>query len=280
MASDLSWEENKKALESLLFITEKRNGDIKARKVADGSKQRTYNVYDKADGSSPTVTTEIIFLNGVVDAREGREVAVIDVANVFLHAYNDERVLMLIRGKLTEIMVMVDPYMYQEYVTYSKNGVPMLYVHLSKALYGMLRDDLLFYKLLRSYLENRGFVVNTYDHCVVNKMVDGAQMTVCWHVYGLKISHRDEEIVTAFSVDMANIYGSNTTISRGRVHDYLGMELDFGTFPGTLIVSMIKYLQKIIDEFSEVLRSTKACPVSDNIFNIRDNEFYTSQING
>ena len=89
MASDLSWEEKKKALESLLFITEKRNGDIKARKVADGSKQRTYNAYDKADGSSPTVTTEIIFLNGVVDAHKGQEVAVIDVANVFLHAYND-----------------------------------------------------------------------------------------------------------------------------------------------------------------------------------------------
>ena len=40
MASDLSWEENKKALESLPFITEKIYGDIKARKVADGSKQR------------------------------------------------------------------------------------------------------------------------------------------------------------------------------------------------------------------------------------------------
>ena len=39
--ADLSIEDRKKALASLLFITEKRNGDIKARKVADGSKQRT-----------------------------------------------------------------------------------------------------------------------------------------------------------------------------------------------------------------------------------------------
>ena len=44
LASDLSLEENNNALDYLLFITEKRNGDIKARKVADGSKQRTYNV--------------------------------------------------------------------------------------------------------------------------------------------------------------------------------------------------------------------------------------------
>ena len=36
--SDLTFEDRKQALVSLMFITEKRNGDIKARKVADGSK--------------------------------------------------------------------------------------------------------------------------------------------------------------------------------------------------------------------------------------------------
>ena len=35
---------------------------------------------------------------------------------------------------------------------------------------------------------------------------------------------------------------------------------------------MIKYLQKIIDEFLEVLRGTKACPAGDNLFKIRDDE--------
>ena len=89
MDSDMPWEENKKALESLLFITEKINGDTKARKLSDGSKQCTYDSYDKADGSSPTVTTEIIFFAGVVDAREGWAVAVLDVANAFLHAHNN-----------------------------------------------------------------------------------------------------------------------------------------------------------------------------------------------
>ena len=45
-----------------MFITDKRNGDIKARKLADGSKQRTYAGYKKLDGSSPTVATDSIFL--------------------------------------------------------------------------------------------------------------------------------------------------------------------------------------------------------------------------
>ena len=90
-ASDLSWEEKKNPLDSLIFITEKRNRYIKARKVADGSKQRTYGGYNKANGSSPTVTTEIIFFTRVVDAREGRAVVVLDIVNAFLHAHNDER---------------------------------------------------------------------------------------------------------------------------------------------------------------------------------------------
>ena len=111
-------------------------------------------------------------------------------------------------------------------------------------------------------------MVNPYDPFVVNNMVYGAQMTVCWHFDDLKISHRDKEMVTAFAVDMANIYGAKTAISRGRVHEYLGMELNFGTFPGTLITSMIKYLQKIIDEFPEVIRGTKSCPAGDHIFKI------------
>ena len=50
-ASDLSWEEKKKALESLIFVTKKRNGDIKARKVADGSKQRMYDGQRKETGT-------------------------------------------------------------------------------------------------------------------------------------------------------------------------------------------------------------------------------------
>ena len=48
-ASELSWEEKKKVLESLIFVTEKINRDIKARNVADSSKQRTYDSYNKSD---------------------------------------------------------------------------------------------------------------------------------------------------------------------------------------------------------------------------------------
>ena len=153
------YEDRQKALASLPFITEKRNGAIKARKVAYGSKQRLYNGYNKSAWSSPTVATDSIFMTGVVDAKEGRAVAVLDIANTFLHAENDERILMLLRGKLVEMMVKIDPSLYRKYVTFLPKGVSMVYVLLSKAFYGMARAALLFYKSLRSDLKNMGFEV-------------------------------------------------------------------------------------------------------------------------
>ena len=96
----------------------------------------------------PTVVTESIFMTGVVDAKERRHVAVLGIANTFLQADNNETVNMLLRGKIAEMIVRIDPVLYREYMTYSTNEVPMLYVRLSKALYRMLRAVLLFYKRL------------------------------------------------------------------------------------------------------------------------------------
>ena len=58
--------------------------------------------------------TDSIFLTGVVDAREGRATAILDVANAFLHANNDKYVLMLLQGKLAELMVKVDSSLYRK----------------------------------------------------------------------------------------------------------------------------------------------------------------------
>jgi hypothetical protein len=53
---------------------------------------------------------------------------------------------MLLRSCLTELMVQVDPNLYQKYITYDKNNKALLYVKLSKAIYRLLKSTLLFYK--------------------------------------------------------------------------------------------------------------------------------------
>ena len=119
--SSLTIEYRRKSLASLVFIVEKRNGDIKVSKVADGSKQRTYHGCDKSDGSSPTVLMDSIFLTGVVDAHEMRAIAILDIDNAFLHAEKYEKILILLRGKLAEMVFQVYPTMYRKYVMYLPN---------------------------------------------------------------------------------------------------------------------------------------------------------------
>ena len=67
-------------------------------------------------------------MTGGVDIKEGRAVAILDIANTFLRADNDKRILMLLKGKLAEMMVKIDPLLYRKYVTFLSKGVPMLYV--------------------------------------------------------------------------------------------------------------------------------------------------------
>jgi hypothetical protein len=39
------------------------------------------------------------------------------------------------------------------------------------------------------------FIINPHDPCVANKMIDGKQMTICWHVDDLKASHVNPKVV-------------------------------------------------------------------------------------
>ena len=98
-----------------------------------------------------------------------------------------------------------------------------------KAVYGLLRSALLFYKKLRAQLEQMGFEINPYDPCVANKTVGGSQMTVTWHVDDLKVSHKDPVAVTAFLYQLGKLYKGQLAVKRGSIHTYLGMDFDCST---------------------------------------------------
>ena len=53
----------------------------------------------------------------------------------------------------------------------------------------MMKSMLLFYRILVSEVQEIGFVINPYDPCFANKMINGMQMTIRWHVDDLMISH-------------------------------------------------------------------------------------------
>ena len=75
--------------------------------------------------------------------------AVIDIPNAFIQTEQpeEEKVIMKLRGRLAELMVLIAPEIYSKYVVI-ENGVKVLYVRLLNALYGTLKAVLLSTKSL------------------------------------------------------------------------------------------------------------------------------------
>jgi hypothetical protein len=183
---DLTYNEKKKALTLLMFLKEKRDKSVKARMCTDGRKQR--RDWTKQQSTSPTMATESVFITAVIDAHKGQDMACFDIPGAFLHANSDEDITMVLKGRLAELMVQVAPNLYRKYISVDRKGTAILYVKMQKAMYGLLKGALLFYRKLVEDLESNGFKLNPYDPCVANKTVNGKQMTVCWHVDDLKVS--------------------------------------------------------------------------------------------
>ncbi len=135
-ANDLSQEDKKKALSSLIFLKEKKDGDIKATFYANGNPEREHIA--KEEAAAPTVALESVFITSTIDAKESRKVVTIDDPGAFLHANNDDYVIMKMVGTLAELMVKTNSKLYRQYVVLEK-GRSVLYLRLQKALCGMMK---------------------------------------------------------------------------------------------------------------------------------------------
>ena len=237
--------------------------------------------------------------------RRDRDVNTIDLPGAYLHIDNDEETIMLLKGKLAELLVQVEPSLYRKYVITSTKGEPMLYVKLHKALYGLLRSALLFYRKLSRQLVDHGFTINKYDPCVATKNIptssstaliarannlrygkdksnstftveDSHQQTVVWHVDDLMLTHIDPEENNKFVKHFGDLYNKEAlkpiTVNRGDFHDYLCVDYGFDKKTGEATVSQIKYVHKILNEFPEVISGPQASPAANHLFDIQPDD--------
>ena len=69
----------------------------------------------------------MIMITSAIEAKEGRGVAIIDIPGAYLHTYIDkhgnEKIIILFKGKLAELMAMVDPKLYRKYVTMTAKAI-------------------------------------------------------------------------------------------------------------------------------------------------------------
>ncbi len=104
-------------------------------------------------------------MTSIVDAKEGRDVATVDIPNAFSQivitdSHKDYRVIARLRGKLVEILVDIAPEVYGPYVWENKKSEKVLLVQCMNALYGTMVASLLFYKNFVTSLKKVGFILN------------------------------------------------------------------------------------------------------------------------
>ena len=96
----------------------------------------------------------------------------------------------------------------------------------NKALYDTLNVSLLFSKDLIGTIgewkfgdDNDGFILNLYDTCVANCMINGMQCTILWHKDNLEISHEDPKVVTDIIWQLNDKYRKITPMvsTRGKI---------------------------------------------------------------
>ena len=136
----------------------------------------------------------------------------------------------------------------------------------------MLVSAMLFYHKLTKALLSYGFKLNPYDPHVVNKMVNGEQLTICWHVDDLKSSHIDPKVNDKFLQWIKDMFRqlSEVKMTRGLLHDYLGMTLNYSV-PGQVSIDMSHYVKKMVRDFpQENLKGAPvASPWNENLFKVQ-----------
>ena len=77
----------------------------------------------------------------------------------------------------------------------------------NKTIYGTMNTALLAYKKLTKLFRKWDFKTNPYDACVWNKMVNGKQFSIIFHIDNLLLSNKYPNIVTLYIRKLQQEYG-------------------------------------------------------------------------
>jgi hypothetical protein len=239
---NLTDEQRRKALRTHCFLSEKRDGRIKARAMADG---RTQIRYTMEETYSPTVKLESIMLCTLIIALEARHVATVDIKGAFLKAKVPDGLELIVR--MDDELAKAFSELNSDF-RLDKDGA--LYLQCNKALYGHIEAARLFYDELDNSLTNKmGFVQNNYDPCVYSKIIDGDRITIKTHVDDLKIS-AVMKINVIWTIEKLREIYREIMVHDGDTHDYLGMVMEHNRESKSVKINMKKYIVDTIEEFA------------------------------
>ena len=98
-------------------------------------------------------------------------------------------------------------------------------------------------------------------------------MTVVWHVDDLKVSHMDAKEVEKFIKQMEETFGEDTplSVSHEKIHDYLGMTLDFCN-KGKVQIDMEHYIDMMLQDAPKDMEGVSNMPAAAHLFKMNSED--------
>ena len=110
-------------------------------------------------------------------------------------------------------------------------------------------------------------------HIHLKKTVDGKQCTTLWHADDLEISCVDSKVVDSIIKIFGEKFGiyASLTSARRKIHDYLGMVIDYTT-KGKVLFAMFDYIDNVLNELPGGFYATTLTPAYNHLFVTNNNQ--------
>ena len=122
--------------------------------------------------------------------------------------------------------------------------------------------------LFKSTLEKEGFILNKYDQCVANKVIDGQQCTIAWYVDDNKLSHVNPRVVN-YVLGFFKKHFGELTVTRGQKHKLLGINIHIRK-ERKIELDMTDHLKDAIRAFGEPIEGSAATTALSNLFRVNE----------
>ena len=103
----------------------------------------------------------------------------------------------------------------------------------------------------------------------MRRQIKGKQCTVAWYVDDNKISHVDDTAVTDIIEKIKAKFGK-MTVTRGKHHVFLGMDITFNDNDGTVTILMKEYLKEAIADSGMDASKVAPTPAKKDLFTVDD----------
>lgn len=155
----------------------------------------------KGETASPALCSESVFVTKTITAYKRRDIAQVDPPSAFLHAkHSDNRKTSTAHdtgGTKTKPEVHSCQQHRRKNVLSTDLSTDEKAIWITQEHPALLQENF--------WRASKGRVYNHYGPCTANKIVQGKQITVTWHVFDLKILHEDLAAVTIKSKWLSSI---------------------------------------------------------------------------